>query len=435
MRRSSILGAAAVAALAAGTLAVTERQRLEPPRGAVDPRRPDRRQHRPLRVHGAGRAGQPDDRLELDPVRGSLGRPVLRQARSEGALLRQDRQHRRRARGRRLPLAVQADVPQPELVPVRRADGRLGRRSGPQLRPDVRPLPGDVQQRASSRASGRSPTTCRSRRTTSGRRRSPNYAKVSAGAVKTLRGGVQVVRRPRRRRVLHRPRDHLRRDQHRQAGPAGHRPRQPGRRQGRRRRLQHALVRAAGPRVRGDERTARASRAPDAPNAVVGVWSTTERKRITRAARARKGKRRDAHTSWVQVSRVGNPLINEVVIPIGLKDKYNRTSPAERRGELRRERARARAGEALNALFGLGVKETDRTDIVQALLTGVPGLTQIGSNPARGRHAEGQPRRAAQRDPEPLRRAGEVTSPASRTAAGSPTTSSTSSCASSPARC
>ena len=45
---------------------------------------------------------------ELDPVRGSVGRPVLRQARSEGALLRQDRQHRRRPRGRRLPLAVQA---------------------------------------------------------------------------------------------------------------------------------------------------------------------------------------------------------------------------------------------------------------------------------------------------------------------------------------
>ena len=32
----------------------------------------------------------------------------------------------------------------------------------------------------------------------------------------------------------------------------------------------------------------------------------------------------------------------------------------------------------MNALFGLGIKEKDRTDIVQALLTGVPGLTQIG---------------------------------------------------------
>ena len=36
----------------------------------------------------------------------------------------------------------------------------------------------------------------------------------------------------------------------------------------------------------------------------------------------------------------------------------------------------------MNVLFDLGVKETDRTDIVPALLTGVPGLTQIGDNPA-----------------------------------------------------
>ena len=34
------------------------------------------------------------------------------------------------------------------------------------------------------------------------------------------------------------------------------------------------------------------------------------------------------------------------------------------------------------ALFGLGIQETNRSDIVQALLTGVPGLTQIGKNPA-----------------------------------------------------
>ena len=32
---------------------------------------------------------------------------------------------------------------------------------------------------------------------------------------------------------------------------------------------------------------------------------------------------------WVQVSRLGNPLINEVIIPIGLKDKFNATSPAD----------------------------------------------------------------------------------------------------------
>ena len=31
---------------------------------------------------------------------------------------------------------------------------------------------------------------------------------------------------------------------------------------------------------------------------------------------------------WTQVSRLGEPLINEVVIPTGLKDLWNRTTPA-----------------------------------------------------------------------------------------------------------
>jgi len=118
---------------------------------------------------------------------------------------------------------------------------------------------------------------------------------------------------------------------------------------------------------------------PDARNAVVGIWTTTERKKI-RVLR-HKGERR-AHAKWVQVSRLGNPLINEVIIPIGLKDKYNRTSPANDAANFGANALAPEPARLLNALFGLGVKETGRTDIVQALLTGVPGLTQIGSKPA-----------------------------------------------------
>jgi hypothetical protein len=57
-------------------------------------------------------------------------------------------------------------------------------------------------------------------------------------------------------------------------------------------------------------------------NHVVGIWSATDRQQVT----VRKGK---ARTSWVQVSRIGNPLINEVVIPTNLKDHWNATSPAQ----------------------------------------------------------------------------------------------------------
>jgi hypothetical protein len=109
---------------------------------------------------------------------------------------------------------------------------------------------------------------------------------------------------------------------------------------------------------------------PKAANAVVGVWTTTERRSIPVARGTRK-------TRWTQVSRLGNPLINEVIIPIGLKDKFNATSPAD---DLKNFGANALSPEPaaiLNALFKLGVKEHNRTDIVTALLTGIPGLTQI----------------------------------------------------------
>ena len=114
-----------------------------------------------------------------------------------------------------------------------------------------------------------------------------------------------------------------------------------------------------------------------AGNAAVGVWATTERRRISVL---RHGKRHGSR--WVQVSRLGNPLINEVIIPIGQKDKFNRTSPADDLKNFGKYALNPEPARLLNALFKLGVKETGRTDIVQALLTGVPGLTQIGSHPA-----------------------------------------------------
>jgi hypothetical protein len=116
-----------------------------------------------------------------------------------------------------------------------------------------------------------------------------------------------------------------------------------------------------------------------AKNAVVGVWSTTERRRVSLLSRSGRGSRGG---NWVQVSRLGNPLINEVVIPIGQKDKFNATSPSDDLKNFGTFALNPEPARILNALFKLGVKENNRTDIVQALLTGVPGLTQIGSNPA-----------------------------------------------------
>jgi hypothetical protein len=118
--------------------------------------------------------------------------------------------------------------------------------------------------------------------------------------------------------------------------------------------------------------------AQDAPNAVVGVWASTERRQLQASNDA-------GHSSSneVQVSRLGNPLVNEVVIPLGQKDKFNRTSPQNDAANFGTFVLNPQLAKLLNILYpGLDVPETNRTDIVTALLTGIPGLTRIGSNPA-----------------------------------------------------
>jgi hypothetical protein len=82
---------------------------------------------------------------------------------------------------------------------------------------------------------------------------------------------------------------------------------------------------------------------------VIGVWSSTDRQRLqaSGASAARAGKAHKGHKShkgrkaqsddpskgnkhdFIQVSRLGNPLINEVVIPLGLKDQFNATQPSD----------------------------------------------------------------------------------------------------------
>jgi Domain of unknown function (DUF4331) len=61
------------------------------------------------------------------------------------------------------------------------------------------------------------------------------------------------------------------------------------------------------------------------PNFVIGVWASASRQ-TTRTLSAVGGSPSDAGT-YVQVSRIGMPLTNEAVIPIGSKDKWNSISP------------------------------------------------------------------------------------------------------------
>ena len=117
----------------------------------------------------------------------------------------------------------------------------------------------------------------------------------------------------------------------------------------------------------------------DTASHVVGVWAYTERQVVTVGDGAKR-KRRGAgeKPKWQQVSRLGNPLVNEVVIPTTLKDAWNRTQPAQdsRFAQYYRQPILAAV---INQLYHLGVKETGRDDLVQVLLTGVPSLNQTGT--------------------------------------------------------
>ena len=62
------------------------------------------------------------------------------------------------------------------------------------------------------------------------------------------------------------------------------------------------------------------------PEFVIGVYASASRPQITTLSTA--GDKPTASGAWMQVSRLGMPLTNEVIIPIGMKDKWNATSPA-----------------------------------------------------------------------------------------------------------
>jgi len=61
------------------------------------------------------------------------------------------------------------------------------------------------------------------------------------------------------------------------------------------------------------------------PNFVIGVWASASRPRITTLNTD--GTPPTGSADYVQVSRIGMPLTNEAIIPIGMKDKWNATTP------------------------------------------------------------------------------------------------------------
>jgi len=61
------------------------------------------------------------------------------------------------------------------------------------------------------------------------------------------------------------------------------------------------------------------------PNFVIGVWASASRQQVTTLSTI--GQPATGTGNWIQISRIGMPLTNEAVMPIGMKDQWNASSP------------------------------------------------------------------------------------------------------------
>lgn len=104
-----------------------------------------------------------------------------------------------------------------------------------------------------------------------------------------------------------------------------------------------------------------------ARNPVIGVWTTTER----RSTLAGPASGTSLYTGpYRQVSRLGNPLVNEVVIPVGKKDLFNATGPRTD-GQFLKQVTNPELPKVIEAVYGIPAPKVPRLDLVEVFLTGI----------------------------------------------------------------
>jgi Domain of unknown function (DUF4331) len=127
----------------------------------------------------------------------------------------------------------------------------------------------------------------------------------------------------------------------------------------------------------------RTGQAPTASTGTIGVWTTASRQKV-RILEDDSGLISN-QGPYVQVSRLGNPLFNEVLIPISLKDRWNGQSPADDR-QFASYVATPQLGTLLPSLFpgvfpnlaAFNATHTARADLLAILLTGIPSTVVPG---------------------------------------------------------
>lgn len=112
-----------------------------------------------------------------------------------------------------------------------------------------------------------------------------------------------------------------------------------------------------------------------AANPAIGVWTTTSTQSVDLSAGAV-----SFSGDFVQVSRLGMPLVNEVVVPAGLKDAFNSLPPSmdaeAADGAVLAKVLNPEVPMLIEQIYGIPAPETPRTDIQQIFLTGIAEGTE-----------------------------------------------------------
>jgi hypothetical protein len=114
------------------------------------------------------------------------------------------------------------------------------------------------------------------------------------------------------------------------------------------------------------------------PGAVIGVWTSASRRQV----QVRRGDATDDDVyvgPHAQVSRLGNPLVNEVIVPMAQKDLWNSLPPSEDKrfaGFVAQPELASLLPVLYPGLFdnlaALNEAGTPRADLLAILLTGIP---------------------------------------------------------------
>ncbi|WP_042374822.1 DUF4331 domain-containing protein, partial [Streptacidiphilus neutrinimicus] len=114
-------------------------------------------------------------------------------------------------------------------------------------------------------------------------------------------------------------------------------------------------------------------------NPVIGVWSTTDRQGAQVASSQSKGgegtasQDKGGEAGWHQVSRLGNPLVNEVVVPLKYKDAFN-ALPPELDHTVTPVVDKVKfpiVPQLIQKIYGIPAPAGPRNDLVEIFLTGI----------------------------------------------------------------